>query len=580
MASLNIHQFSSRWTDHAPELSHHQSSYKLPVLDPRSKRVKKWNQALVISRWISLAIDPFFFYLISFSTINNNGQSGSTSGSTTLCVYVERDFAITITALRTCVDAVHLFHMWIQSRLAYVSEQSMVIGCGTLVWDPHSIWSHYVASRDGLWFDVFVVLPVLQVVFWLAVPKLIREGHHYGSPMTILALFYLFQLIPKVVHCVCLTRKSRKITGFVFGSIWWNFFLNLFAYLIAAHMIGDEYKGSFVYGIFSYALPVISLNSIALRILYPIYWGLTSLSSWGNVLSPSSNILEVILSTGMVVAGLLLFTVACGNIQVFLAVILAKGKKVQLKRQEFDWWMKRRQLPPKLRQRVRLHERQECKTVEAYLEMEWIEELPDGLRMDIKRFLCLDLVRKVPLFHNLGDLVLDNICDKVKPLMFSKDEKIIREGDLVQNLVFIVQGQVKRSQKLSRGMVSTSILHPGGFLGDELLSWSLRRPFMERLPVSSATFTCVETVEAFILGADLLRYITDSFRCEFVNPRIKQITRYYSTNWRSWAARQIQGTWRGYVMRRKGHARGVDIQERLKQYAAAFMSFKPHDHLE
>ena len=31
---------------------------------------------------------------------------------------------------------------------------------------------------------------------------------------------------------------------------------------------------------------------------------------------------------------------------------------------------------------------------------------------------------QVPLFHNLDDLILDNICDRVKPLVFSKDEKV------------------------------------------------------------------------------------------------------------------------------------------------------------
>lgn len=29
-------------------------------------------------------------------------------------------------------------------------------------------------------------------------------------------------------------------------------------------------------------------------------------------------------------------------------------------------------------------------------ELDWIEDLPQGLRRDIKRYLCLDLVKKVP----------------------------------------------------------------------------------------------------------------------------------------------------------------------------------------
>jgi len=33
-------------------------------------------------------------------------------------------------------------------------------------------------------------------------------------------------------------------------------------------------------------------------------------------------------------------------------------------------------------------------------------------------------VVQVPLFHNLDELILDNICDRVKPLVFSKNEKV------------------------------------------------------------------------------------------------------------------------------------------------------------
>ncbi|OMO85943.1 RmlC-like jelly roll [Corchorus olitorius] len=72
-------------------------------------------------------------------------------------------------------------------------------------------------------------------------------------------------------------------------------------------------------------------------------------------------------------------------------------------------------------------------------------------------------------------------------------------------MVFIVRGHIKRTQSLSKGKIATSILEPGGFLGDELLSWCLRRPFLDRLPASSATFTCNEYTEAFGLNAGDLR---------------------------------------------------------------------------
>ncbi|GMN69236.1 hypothetical protein TIFTF001_038288 [Ficus carica] len=57
-------------------------------------------------------------------------------------------------------------------------------------------------------------------------------------------------------------------------------------------------------------------------------------------------------------------------------------------------------------------------------ECEMIRNLPEGLRRDIKYHLCLDLFRQVPLFQYMDDLVLENICDRVISLIFTKGETV------------------------------------------------------------------------------------------------------------------------------------------------------------
>ncbi|KAM5581287.1 cyclic nucleotide-gated ion channel 2 [Rosa sericea] len=607
------------------------------VLDPRTKRVQRWNRAFLLARGMALAIDPLFFYALSI------GRGG------TPCLYMDGGLAAIVTVLRTCVDAVHLCHLWLQFRLAYVSRESLVVGCGKLVWDARAIASHYVRSLKGFWFDAFVILPVPQAVFWLVLPKLIRE-EKIRVIMTILLVIFLFQFLPKVYHSICLMRRMAKVTGYIFGTIWWGFGLNLIAYFIASHVAGGcwyvlaiqrvasclkqqcelggncnlslscsqevcyqslipdsmeatpcgnnvtnvlrkpsclDVNGTFNYGIYQWALPVISSNSLAIKILYPIFWGLMTLSTFGNDLEPTSHWLEVIFSICIVLSGLLLFTLLIGNIQVFLHAVMAKKRKMQLRCRDMEWWMRRRQLPSGLRRRVRHYERHRWVTMGGEDEMDLIKDLPEGLRREIKRHLCIDLIKKVPLFQNLDDLILDNICDRVRPLVFSKEEKIIREGDPVPKMLFIVRGSIKRSQGLSKGMVGTNVLEPGGFLGDELLSWCLRRPFIDRLPASSATFSCIESTEAFGLNASDLRYITDHFRYKFANERLKRTARYYSSNWRTWAAVNIQFAWRRYRLRTRGPVIPVVTPEqnggadrKLLQYAALFMSLRPHDHLE
>ncbi|XWS44358.1 hypothetical protein CRYUN_Cryun15aG0038300 [Craigia yunnanensis] len=414
------------------------------VLDPRSKRVQKWNRAFLLARGMALAIDPLFFYALSI------GRGGSP------CLYMDGGLAAIVTVLRTCVDAVHLFHLWLQFRLAYVSRESLVVGCGKLVWDARAIASHYVRSLKGFWFDAFVILPVPQAVFWFVVPKLIRE-EQIKLIMTIMLLIFLFQFLPKVYHSICLMRRMQKVTGYIFGTIWWGFGLNLIAYFIASHVaggcwyvlaiqrvasclrqqcernekcklslscseevcyqflfpaeaVGNTCGGNstkvvgkplcldvhgFNYGIYQWALPVVSSNSVAVKILYPIFWGLMTLSTFGNDLEPTSHLLEVIFSICIVLAGLLLFTLLIGNIQVFLHAVMAKKRKMQLRCRDMEWWMKRRQLPSRLRQRVRHFERQKWATSGGEDEMELIKDLPEGLRRDIKRYLCLDLIKKV-----------------------------------------------------------------------------------------------------------------------------------------------------------------------------------------
>ncbi|CAH9109472.1 unnamed protein product [Cuscuta epithymum] len=517
------------------------------VLDPRRKRVQRWNRVFLLARGVALAIDPLFVYALSI------GREGSPD------MHMDSVLVAIVTALRTCVDAVHICHMWRQFRLAYVSRESLVIGSGKLVWDARAIASHYVRSSNGFWFDAFVILPIPQVLFWLVIPELVRDEQVVGGCWYVLA-------IQRVSSCV---RKQCHLQS-------------------PCHLPLSclDVNGPFSYGIYEWALPVVSSQSVAVKILYPIFWGLISLSTFGNILEPTSNWLEVVFSICIVIWGLMLFTLLVGHIQVFLHLVMARKRKMQLRGRDLEWWMKRRQLPLKLRQRVHHFERQRWVTMGGEDEIEAIKDLPEGIRRDIKRFLCLDLIKKVPLFSSLDDLILDNICDRIKPLIFSKDENIIREGDLVQQMVFIVRGHVKSSQNLSKGMIATSTLEQGGFLGDELLSWCLRRPFIDRLPVSVATFTCIKPVEAFGLDASHIRFITEHFRYQFSNERLKRTTRYYSTNWRTWAAVNVQLAWRSYKMRKRGQVAnnvihiGDNIDMRLRRYATMFLSIRPRDHLE
>lgn len=72
---------------------------------------------------------------------------------------------------------------------------------------------------------------------------------------------------------------------------------------------------------------------------------------------------------------------------------------MQLRCRDMEWWMKRRQLPSQLRQRVRRYERQRWFAMCGDDEMEILKDFPEGLWRDIKRFTCLDLIKKVETIY-------------------------------------------------------------------------------------------------------------------------------------------------------------------------------------
>ncbi|KAL1537772.1 Cyclic nucleotide-gated ion channel 4 [Salvia divinorum] len=604
------------------------------VLDPRAAWVQEWNRMFLLVCAVGLFVDPLFFYTLSIS-------------ESCMCLFVDGWFAVTVTVLRCMIDALHLWNVWLQFKMNRSPDNRRVHDGAT----ARSVALKYFKSRRGFSFDLFVIVPLPQLVIWVIIPKLLERGWT-TVVMTVLLVMFVFQYLPKIYHSVCLLRRMQNFSGtYIFSSVWWGIALNMIAYFVASHAVGacwyllgiqrgarclrDQcmttkgcdikmmacqhpiYNGNkdlisdrtrfiwgenrharssclqnydnFDYGVYKWTVQLVTNNNRLEKVLFPIFWGLMTLSTFGN-LESTTDWLEVVFIIIVLTTGLLLVTMLIGNIKVFLHATTSKKQAMQLKMRNIEWWMRKRRLPQAFKQRVRNYERQRWAAMRGVDECEMTRNLPEGLRRDIKYHLCLDLVRQVPLFQHMDNLVLENICDRVKSLIFTKGETITREGDPVQRMLFIVRGHLQSSQVLRDGVKSCCMLGPGNFSGDELLSWCLRRPFVERLPPSSSSLVTLETTEAFGLEAEDVKYVTQHFRYTFVSEKVKRSARYYSPGWRTWAAVAIQLAWRRYRHRltltslsfirpRRPLSRCSSLgEDRLRLYTALLTSPKPnHD---
>ncbi|EEE55499.1 hypothetical protein OsJ_03689 [Oryza sativa Japonica Group] len=439
-------------------------------LEPRRAGwwAREWDRAYLLACAAGLMVDPLFLYAVSVS-------------GPLMCVFLDGWFAAAVTVLRCTVDAMHAWNLLMRLRAAVRppeeddgadEEVAAERGAGGNGGGPAPAQVARPVSRKGLMLDMFVILPVMQVIVWVAAPAMIRAGST-TAVMTVLLVSFLFEYLPKIYHAVRLLRRMQNT--YVFGTIWR---LARAGYLLGAQRAtkclkdicaqggngcapgalacaaplyyggavggvgadrlawaldasargtcldsGDNYQ----YGAYNWTVMLVANPSRLEKILLPIFWGLMTLSTFGNLAS-TTEWLEIVFNIITITGGLILVTMLIGNIKVFLNAATSKKQAMQTRLRGVEWWMKRKKLPQSFRHRVRQHERQRWAATRGVDECRIVRDLPEGLRRDIKYHLCLDLVRQVPLFQHMDDLVLENICDRVKSLVFPKGEIRGRPG--------------------------------------------------------------------------------------------------------------------------------------------------------
>ncbi|XP_073148294.1 cyclic nucleotide-gated ion channel 17-like isoform X2 [Henckelia pumila] len=543
--------------DHEPWHKH--------ILDPGSEIVLNWNRVFIVSCLLALFIDPLYFYLPSIGGSQN-------------------------------------------SWTAYVAPSSRVFGRGELVMDPKKIALRYIKS--DFFIDLVATLPLPQIVIWFIIPatRNSRTNHNNNA----LALIVLLQYIPRLYVIFPLSSQIIKATGVVTKTAWAGAAYNLLLYMLASHVLGaawyvlsvDRYlscwksickkeesptkcfleylncdagdneqqkrnvwisgtnvfktcnpdeSSYFNFGIFENAVKkqVVS-SSFVQKYFYCLWWGLQNLSSYGQNLSTSTFIGETSFSILIAILGLILFAHLIGNMQTYLQSLTLRLEEWRLKRRDTEEWMRHRQLPEDLRKRVSRFVQYKWLATRGVDEESILLGLPADLRRDIQRHLCLDLVRRVPFFSPMDDQLLDAICERLVSSLSTEGTYIVREGDPVTEMLFIIRGRLESSTTNGgrTGFFNTINLRPGDFCGEELLAWALLPKSALNLPSSTRTVRALVEVEAFALRAEDLKFVANQFR-RLHSKKLQHTFRFYSHHWRSWAACFVQAAWRRYTKRRK-----------------------------
>ncbi|KAL6124058.1 hypothetical protein ACLB2K_076574 [Fragaria x ananassa] len=479
------------------------------ILDPQGSFLQTWNKIFVISCVIAVSLDPLFLYT---SVVDGKNK----------CLGLDKELQIVACVLRSFTDVFHILHIIFQFRTGFIAPSSRVFGRGELNDDPVAIAKRYLCSYFII--DVLAILPLPQVVVFLIVPIIERP-----VPMTaknLLTIVIVCQYVPRLIRIYPLYKEVTKTSGFLTEIAWAATAFNLLLYMLASHVVGalwylfsvereyrcwhdhcghdvnckkylycgdsdkvanmtivdmlkdscpftnpDDIKDSsvFNFGIFAEALEsgVMETTDFPMKFLYCFWWGLRSLR---NEIAKTSS--------------------------------------------DAEQWMSHRMLPEKLRERIRRYDQYKWQETRGVEEDELVRNLPKDLRKDIKRHLCLALVKRVPMFEKMDDRLMDALCDHLKPVLFTDDSFIIREGDPVDEMLFVMRGNLATMTTNGgrTGFFNCANLKAGDFCGEELLTWALDPKSTTNLPISTRTVEAITEVEAFALRADDLKFVASQFR--------------------------------------------------------------------
>ncbi|WCJ30493.1 cyclic nucleotide-gated channel 14 [Euphorbia peplus] len=597
-----------------------QEQWKKRILDPGSDVFLEWSRIFLCSCFVALFVDPLFFYLPS--VVKNDVTS---------CMETDSNLGITVTCFRTFADIFYVLHIVVKFRTAYVAPSSRVFGRGELVMDPGKIARRYL--RSDFIVDLIAALPLPQIVIWFIIPA-IRSAHS-DHTNNALVLIVLLQYVPRLYLIFPLSSEIIKATGVVTKTAWAGAAYNLLLYMLASHILGaswyllsierhaacwktvcrhelspvnctlpfldcgtlsknerilwanntqvfnscDPAKSTvFEYGIFANALTQNVLSSHFLeKYLYCLWWGLQNLSSYGQSLETSTFIGETAFAILIAILGLVLFAHLIGNMQTYLQSTTVRLEEWRLKRRDTEEWMKHRQLPQNLRERVRRFVQYKWLATRGVDEESILHALPSDLRRDIQRHLCLDLVRRVPFFSQMDDQLLDAICERLVSSLSTQGTYIVREGDPVSEMLFIIRGRLESSTTNGgrTGFFNSITLRPGDFCGEELLAWALLPKSTLNLPSSTRTVRALEEVEAFALRAEDLKFVANQFR-RLHSKKLQHTFRFYSYHWRTWAACFIQAAWRRY--KKRTMAKSLSLTESFTQCSAVPETAQAEEH--
>ncbi|KAK3219059.1 hypothetical protein Dsin_013029 [Dipteronia sinensis] len=449
------------------------------------------------------------------------------------------------------------------------SGYSLVKRACAVVW---KLWPYHI-------FDLLAILPLPQVVIIIIIATM--RGSKFLIAMNLLKYFVFFQYVPRVIRIYPLFRKATRTLGIFAEASWSKAAFNFLLYMVFGalwyilaiereiecwknackshtgcrhdsidcqkssenHVFFNDFCSTethntniYDFGIFRDTVRsgIVGNRNFLKKVMYCFRWGLQSLRFVYDINRELLFRTKPCNKYRCLGKHLYNFHYCLQRADIYVQVETIRSEEMKLKLRDIERWMPFKKLPVRLQEEVKRYQQHVWRETKGVDVENLLNNLPKDLRRDIMRHLCLHMLKKVSIFEIMDEQYLNEMCDRLKPVLHRHGSYIIRKGDKIEGMHFITGGRV-------RSKIGFFYCVPVEFCGEELALWALDSRSSSNPPVSIRSVEACTDVEGFALMADDVKCVVSSFMQNLTNA--EQLCHVFK---QTWAAYAIQAAWHSF----------------------------------